>query len=55
MKRMLANYADDILLVLGCIFILIGLSMWSAIVTWIAAGVMLIGGGILIGKVANKS
>jgi len=54
MKRILINYADDILLVLGCVFVLIGLSMWSAIATWIAAGLMLIGGGILIGKVTGK-
>lgn len=52
--RILARFADDLLLLAGCVFILYGLSLWSAIITWIMAGVMLIGFGVLIGKVKAK-
>lgn len=53
MKR-IARYQDDILLVAGCIAILIGLMQWNVIVTWIVGGMMLIGWGLLIGKVMSK-
>jgi len=45
---------SDFLLAAGCLCILYGLSMWSAVVTWIAGGAMLIGFGVLIGKVKAK-
>ncbi len=49
MKKLTRNL-DDLLLLAGCACILIGLAMWSIIVTWIAAGVMLIGFGVMIAK-----
>ena len=45
---------DDILLAAGCGCILYGLSLWNPVVTWITAGLMLIGFGALIGKVKGK-
>lgn len=54
-KRFFANYLDDVLLLMGCICILVGLSMWSAIATWIVGGGMLIGFGVLIGKVKGRN
>lgn len=53
MKRLLRKYADDLLLLAGCACILYGLSMLSAIITWIVAGLMLIGLAALIGKVKD--
>lgn len=53
MKR-LASYADDLLLLAGCICILVGLAQWSAVVTWIIGGMMLIGFGVMIGKIKGK-
>lgn len=49
--RKLSQYLDDILLLAGCACVLYGLSMWSAIITWIVAGAMLIGMAFMIGKV----
>lgn len=40
---------DDLLLLAGFGCILYGLSMWSVVVTWIAAGLMLIGLAVMIG------
>lgn len=40
---------DDILLLAGCGCILYGLSLWSVVITWIAAGLMLIGLAVLVG------
>lgn len=48
--RFLRSFLDDLLLGLGCLCILKGLSLWSAIVTWIAAGVMLIVFGVMAAK-----
>jgi len=48
------RFLDDLLLVLGCACILWGLSLWSAILTWIAAGIMLIAFGVLIAKAKAK-
>jgi hypothetical protein len=48
--RKIAKYLDDLLLMCGCTAILYGLSMWSAPVTWIVGGLMLIGFGVLIAK-----
>lgn len=50
MKSLLSNYSDDILLVAGCVCILVGLAQWNFVITWIVAGIMLIGFGVLIGK-----
>jgi len=44
------RYLDDVLLFLGCLCVLYGLSLWSAIATWITGGLMLIGLAILVGK-----
>jgi hypothetical protein len=49
MKRFLSNYLEDILLLGGCACILYGLSLWNPIITWIVAGLMLIGFAVLIG------
>ena len=46
----LKRFADDALLVAGCICILIGLAQISAAAAWVAGGVMLIGFGVLVGK-----
>jgi hypothetical protein len=58
MKRFLRNYLDDILLILGCGCILIGLAQWNAVIAWIVAGLMLIGFGFwyefLIGKARRR-
>jgi len=50
LKRWLLPFLDDILLVLGCVCILYGLSLWNIIITWIAAGLILIGLAVLIGR-----
>lgn len=54
MKRFIARNFEDMLLALGCILILFGLAQWNAIVTWIVAGMMLIGWGFLIGKAKSN-
>lgn len=54
MRRLLkkiSEYLDDLLLVAGCACVLRGLSLLSAVATWIAAGIMLIGFGVMIGRV----
>lgn len=48
--KLLLRFLDDFLLVAGCACILYGLSRWSAIITWIVAGAMLIGFGMMIAK-----
>jgi len=48
------KYLDDLLLLGGCVCILVGLVQWSVIATWITGGVMLIGFGVLIGRVKGK-
>lgn len=55
MKKFLGDYVDDFLLLVGCGFILFGLAQWNAIITWIVAGLMLIGLGMLIGKAKANS
>jgi hypothetical protein len=54
MIRFLTRYVDDLLLWAGCVCVLYGLSLWSLIITWIVAGLMLIGLGVLIGKVKGR-
>jgi len=49
MKRLLYLYLEDLLLLAGGGCVLYGLSMWSAIITWIVAGLMLIGLAVMIG------
>jgi hypothetical protein len=49
-SKILKSYLDDLFFMLGCLCILKGLSMWSVIVTWIAAGIMLIFFGFLAAK-----
>jgi hypothetical protein len=53
MKKFLLNYLDDMLLLAGCGCILYGLALWSIVITWIVAGLMLIGLGVLVGKVKS--
>lgn len=48
-------YLDDILLLAGCGCVLYGLSLWNVVITWIAAGAMLIGAAVLVGKVKGKN
>lgn len=49
MKRIVSQFLDDILLVAGCVCVLYGLSLWSAIITWIVLGLILIGLAVLVG------
>ncbi len=51
MKRFLSNYLDDILVVVGCISVLVGLAQWNAAITWMVGGLMLIAFGIIVGRV----
>ena len=53
--KWLFRFLDDLLLLAGCICILVGLSMWNLVITWIVGGMMLIGFGVLIGKVKAKN
>ncbi len=55
MKKLIGLYLDDILFFLGCLCILRGLSIWSVVVTWIIAGVMLIVFGVMIAKDMAKN
>lgn len=52
--KLLLRFLDDLLLAAGCACILYGLSLLSAIATWIAAGIMLIVFGVLIAKAKAK-
>jgi hypothetical protein len=54
MKKFLRNYLEDLFLLAGCGCILVGLALWSPIATWIIAGLMLIGFGVLIGLEKSK-
>ncbi len=57
MKRfllILSKFLDDLLLVIGCVCVLIGVSKVSIVATWIIGGLMLIVFGVLIGKVKAK-
>lgn len=47
---LMRRYLDDSLVLAGCLCILIGLAMISPVITWIAAGVMLILFGFMVGK-----
>lgn len=51
MRQFFRNFMDDVLVLAGCGCILYGLSLLSVVAMWIVAGVMLIVGGLLIGKV----
>lgn len=53
--KVIIRYVDDMLLLVGCGCILYGLALWNPVITWIAAGLMLIGWGILIGKVKARN
>jgi hypothetical protein len=50
----LARFLDDILILAGCACILYGLSLWNVVVTWIVAGLILIGLAYLIGKARSN-
>ena len=50
MMKFFVRILDDLLFLAGCACILVGLSMWSTIATWIAAGIMLIVFGVMIAK-----
>ncbi len=52
--KLLLRFLDDLLLVAGCACILYGLSLLSAIATWIVAGAMLIVFSVLIAKEKAK-
>jgi hypothetical protein len=53
-RAFLVKVIDDILMVAGCGCILYGLSLWNVAVMWVCAGIMLIGWGVLIGKMKAK-
>jgi hypothetical protein len=53
--KFLSRIIDDLLLLAGCACILRGLALWNPVVTWIAAGTMLIGFAYLIGKAKAKN
>jgi hypothetical protein len=53
MINFIGRFLDDILLVAGCIAILVGLAQWNLVITWVVGGLMLIGWGVLIGKVKS--
>ena len=50
MRKLIRDYLDDALVLAGCGLVLFGLSLWSTILTWVVAGVMLISIGVLVGK-----
>jgi len=50
MRKFIANYLDDVLVLAGCGVILTGLSLWNPVVTLVVAGAMLISFGLLMGK-----
>lgn len=54
MINFIYKFSDDILLIAGCVCVLIGLAQWSVIATWIVAGLMLTGFGLLIGKAKSN-
>lgn len=54
MKRLLYLYLEDLLLLAGCGCVLYGLSLWSAVITWVVAGAMLIGLAVMIGMEKAK-
>jgi hypothetical protein len=51
------KFFDDLLMVIGCVCVLIGLSKWNVTITWVIGGLMLIGFGVLvgIGKARSKN
>lgn len=53
MINFISRFLDDILLFTGCIAILVGLAQWNLVITWVVGGLMLIGWGVLIGKVKS--
>lgn len=53
--RIFVDLFDDLLLLAGCVCILYGLSMWNIVVTWIVAGVMLIGMAVIVGKAGKDA
>lgn len=55
MKRRLGLVLDDLLLLAGCACILRGLALWSVIATWVAAGIMLICFGVMVGKAKARN
>lgn len=54
MNRLISALLDDILLLAGCCCILYGLSLWSAVLTWIVAGLMCYGLAFLVVKLKVK-
>ncbi|MHB9033137.1 MAG: hypothetical protein ACYC6L_08830 [Anaerolineae bacterium] len=48
------KYLDDALLFAGCGAILYGLSLWNATITWVIGGLMLIGLGVMVGRLAAR-
>lgn len=54
MRAWVRRYLDDALVLLGCACILYGLAQWCLVVTWIVAGIMLAGFGVLIGKAKTR-
>ena len=53
MRKIIKDYLDDVLVLVGCGCILYGLSIWSSVLTWIGAGAMLIIFGVMVGKAGS--
>lgn len=49
MRKILYHWIDDIFLLVGCVCVLVGVSMWSVPLTWLIGGLMFIGYGVLFG------
>lgn len=47
--KILIDLFDDFLLLAGCGCVLYGLSLWNVVMTWIVAGLMLIGLAVMVG------
>jgi hypothetical protein len=54
MRKFLERWDEELLLLAGCGCILYGLSIWSPVITWIIAGIMLGCFAVLIGKMRVK-
>ena len=53
--KLFLRFLDDFLLVAGCACILYGVSLKSVILTWVMAGIMLIGFGVMVAAEKAKA
>ncbi len=52
MLTKLLKFADDILILIGCVMFIYGVSLICVPAAWMVAGAMCIAGGILYGSVS---